>query len=79
LKLALATLLKENSSSGDPILLLDDVFAVLDVGRRARLLEFVLTYEQVIITAADKDMAPELDWADIYRVSGGVLTHETEL
>ena len=79
LKLALATLLKENSSSGDPILLLDDVFAVLDVGRRARLLEFVLTYEQVIVTAADKDMAPELDWADIYRVSGGVLTHETEL
>lgn len=79
LKLALATLLKENSKSGDPILLLDDVFAVLDVGRRARLLEFVLTYEQVIVTAADKEMAPELDWADVYRVSGGVLTHETEL
>lgn len=79
LKLALAKLLKENSNSGDPILLLDDVFAVLDVGRRARLLEFVLTYEQVIVTAADKDMAPELDWADIYRVSGGVLKHETQL
>ena len=79
LKLALASLIKQRSNSGDPILLLDDVFAVLDVGRRQRLLEFVLSYEQVIVTAADKDMAPTLDWADIYRVSGGELTHETEL
>ena len=79
LKLALASLIKQRSNSGDPILLLDDVFAVLDVGRRQRLLEFVLSYEQVIVTAADKDMAPTLDWVDIYRVSGGELTHETEL
>lgn len=79
LKLALASLIKQRSNSGDPILLLDDVFAVLDVGRRQRLLEFVLSYEQVIVTAADKDMAPKLDWADVYRVSGGELAHETEL
>ena len=76
LKLSLATLIRENSSLGDPVLLLDDVFAVLDVGRRARLLEFVLGYEQVIVTAADKDMAPSIDWAAVYMVEGGVLSLE---
>lgn len=76
LKLALASLLKESSGGVDPILLLDDVFAVLDVGRRARLLEFVMNYEQVIVTAADKDMAPDLDWADVFLVSEGELTRE---
>ena len=76
LKLSLATLIRENSNLGDPVLLLDDVFAVLDVGRRARLLEFVLGYEQVIVTAADKDMAPKIDWAAVYMVQGGVLTLE---
>jgi DNA replication and repair protein RecF len=76
LKLALATLIKESSNSGDPILLLDDVFAVLDVGRRSRLLEFVTGYEQVIVTAADKDMAPKVDWAEVYLVSGGEVRLE---
>ena len=76
LKLSLATLIRENSNLGDPVLLLDDVFAVLDVGRRARLLEFVLGYEQVIVTAADKDMAPAVDWAAVYMVDQGVLTLE---
>ena len=76
LKLALAALIKENSNLGDPILLLDDVFAVLDVGRRARLLEFVLGYQQVIVTAADMNMAPDVDWAASYMVQGGELTLE---
>ena len=76
LKLAIAKLIKENSNSGDPILLLDDVFAVLDVGRRSRLLEFVTGYEQVIVTAADKEMAPKVDWAEVYLVSGGELRLE---
>lgn len=76
LKLSLASLLKEASGGTDPILLLDDVFAVLDVGRRARLLDFVMNYEQVIVTAADKDMAPQLDWADVYLVSSGGVKRE---
>jgi DNA replication and repair protein RecF len=76
LKLSLATLIKEQSKLGDPILLLDDVFAVLDTGRRKRLLEFVLGYEQVIVTAADKDMAPKIDWAANHMVLGGVIKHE---
>ena len=76
LKLALAHLLRESSNTGDPVLLLDDVFAVLDVGRRARLLEFVLAFEQVIVTAADKAMAPEIDWAHTYEVTGGEVRSE---
>jgi DNA replication and repair protein RecF len=36
----------------DPVLLLDDVFAELDAGRRARLAEITATAEQVLVTAA---------------------------
>lgn len=36
----------------DPVLVLDDVFAELDVGRRERLAELVSDCEQVLITAA---------------------------
>ena len=36
----------------DPVLLLDDVFAELDAGRRARLAEIAATAEQVVVTAA---------------------------
>lgn len=73
LKLALGSVSRKNSDLGDPILLLDDVFAVLDKGRRQRLLEFVTDYEQVFITAADQAMAPRLDWAAELSVSKGVL------
>jgi len=73
LKLALGSVSRKNSDLGDPILLLDDVFAVLDKGRRQRLLEFVTDYEQVFITAADQAMAPQLDWSAELSVSKGVL------
>jgi len=73
LKLALGSVSRKNSDLGDPILLLDDVFAVLDKGRRQRLLEFVTDYEQVLITAADQAMAPQLDWSAELSVSKGVL------
>ncbi|WP_131103127.1 DNA replication/repair protein RecF [Ornithinimicrobium sufpigmenti] len=36
----------------DPVLVLDDVFAELDVGRRERLAELVADCEQVLVTAA---------------------------
>src|SRR5690606_16118915 len=36
----------------DPVLILDDVFAELDTGRRSRLAEMVAPAEQVLITAA---------------------------
>ncbi len=45
------------SDGVDPILILDDVFAELDVGRRDRLAELVADAEQVLITAAvDSDV-----------------------
>ena len=45
------------SDGVDPILVLDDVFAELDVGRRDRLAELVADAEQVLITAAvDSDV-----------------------
>lgn len=79
LKLALASMIRETSNLGDPVLLLDDVFAVLDTGRRQRLLEFVLPYEQVIITAADRQMAPIIQWAQVFEVLGGEVTAEDQL
>lgn len=72
LKLALAQLTREGSL-GDPVLILDDVFSVLDPGRRNRMLEFVLDFEQVLITAADITLSPQLEWAASFSVSGGEL------
>lgn len=59
LKLASAQLLRRDSYSGDPVLILDDVFAELDRGRRARLAEAVQDFEQVLITAAVFEDIPE--------------------
>lgn len=71
MKLAMAELLRQETLTGDPVLILDDVFAVLDSGRRKRLLEFVSDYEQVIITSADRDSTPEISWAKEFQVSKG--------
>ena len=73
LKLALAQLLRDGPG-GDPILILDDVFAVLDPGRRKRLIEFVLSFEQVLVTAADRTGTPEIGWAASFSVKGGELS-----
>lgn len=49
------------SDGVDPVLILDDVFAELDTGRRGRLAELVAGAEQVIITAAvESDVPAEL-------------------
>jgi DNA replication and repair protein RecF len=50
LRLAAYELLR--GTGDDPVLLLDDVFAELDDGRRHRLAELVAAAEQVIVTAA---------------------------
>ena len=52
LKLALARYHQMSSTSGDPIIILDDVFAELDTTRREALALAVAQWEQVIITAA---------------------------
>jgi len=58
LKLASAQLLRETGPAGDPVIVLDDVFAELDAGRRARLIDAVRSYEQVIVTAAVAEDVP---------------------
>lgn len=53
LKLATYEVLKASfDTGGDPVLVLDDVFAELDAERRERLAELVAAAEQVIVTAA---------------------------
>jgi DNA replication and repair protein RecF len=60
----------------DPVLILDDVFAELDAGRRDRLAALVAGAEQVLVTAAvPADVPPVLAGARL-RVSGGALTAE---
>ena len=57
LRLASYELLR--STGDDPVLILDDVFAELDTGRRAQLAELVAGAEQVLVTAAVPEDIPE--------------------
>ena len=59
LKLALARYHQTSSNSGDPIIVLDDVFAELDTTRRRALASAVAQWEQVIITTAVPSDVPE--------------------
>jgi DNA replication and repair protein RecF len=58
---------------GEPVLVLDDVFAELDAGRRDRLAALVAGAEQVLVTAAVPQDVPEaLDGARIDVMGGEV-------
>jgi DNA replication and repair protein RecF len=71
LRLASLEILKQESRLGDPILILDDVFAELDSERRTKLAELVQLNEQVIITAAVIEDVPETLLAMKYQVIAG--------
>ncbi|WP_295126414.1 DNA replication/repair protein RecF [uncultured Leifsonia sp.] len=73
LKLASADLLRQESSTGDPVLILDDVFAELDQARRRMLATAVAGYEQVLITAAVLDDVPEALAAHTVRIEAGTI------
>jgi DNA replication and repair protein RecF len=75
LRLASLEILKAESRLGDPILILDDVFAELDADRRAKLAELVLGNEQVIITAAVIEDVPEALSAKRFSVVAGEITN----
>lgn len=77
LRLASAELLRAESALGDPIVILDDVFAELDADRRARLAGIVADYEQVIVTAAVAEDVPLALRARTVRVEAGTL-HEDD-
>ncbi|MTG88333.1 DNA replication/repair protein RecF [Cellulosimicrobium sp. BIT-GX5] len=59
---------------GEPILVLDDVFAELDVRRRERLAELVAGAGQVIITAAVPDDVPALLEGARFSVHDGTVS-----
>ena len=58
----------------DPVLILDDVFAELDAGRRDRLAALVAEAEQVLVTAAVPADVPPLLTGVRFTLSGGELT-----
>jgi DNA replication and repair protein RecF len=76
LRLASYTLLRDDApgSDGEPVLVLDDVFAELDVGRRDRLAELVRDAEQVLVTAAVPDDIPEGLRGRRFDVANGEVT-----
>ena len=73
LRLASAELLRAESRLGDPVLILDDVFAELDADRRARLAQLAGGYEQVVVTAAVEADVPAALRARIVRVEAGQI------
>jgi DNA replication and repair protein RecF len=73
LKLAAYQLLRHDLGE-DPVLILDDVFAELDTGRRERLATMVADCEQVLITAAVDADVPKSLVGQTFVVSLGEVT-----
>ena len=74
LKTALATILREESPAGDPVIILDDVFAELDARRRRSLMTAVSDFEQVIVTAAvEEDVPDDVAWRRVRVDAGRIL------
>jgi DNA replication and repair protein RecF len=77
LRLASYELLREGEyGGGEPVLLLDDVFAELDTTRRGRLAELLAPAEQVLITAAVQEDVPSALRGHILSVGAGTVTAE---
>ncbi|HEY0637331.1 MAG TPA: DNA replication/repair protein RecF [Pseudonocardiaceae bacterium] len=76
LRLASFELLRsDDTGGGDPVLVLDDVFAELDRRRRARLAKLAGDAEQVLVTAAvAEDIPEELD-GERFDVHDGQVRH----
>lgn len=79
LKLASAQLLRRESATGDPVLMLDDVFAELDESRRARLAAAVHDFEQVLITAAVYDEVPHELTGNTVRIEAGNVLEQDHI
>ena len=74
LRLAIAQAYRVDSPSGDPVMILDDVFAELDASRRETLQHVVSDYEQVLVTAAVSDDIPHGFSAHSFMVRAGEVT-----
>ena len=75
LKLAAYQLLRHDLGD-DPVLVLDDVFAELDSGRRERLAAMVADCEQVLVTAAVGDDVPASLRGRTYAVRPGEVSRD---
>lgn len=75
LRLAAFQLLRTDLRT-DPVLVLDDVFAELDAGRRRRLAALVADAEQVLITAAVEDDVPAALTGRRFQVHHGEVVRE---
>ncbi len=78
LRIASAEMLRADSRLGDPVLILDDVFAELDTDRRARLADLTADYEQVIVTAAVEEDVPIGLRARVVRVEAGRILEASD-
>ena len=73
-----AQLLRTVSTIGDPVLILDDVFAELDEERRHRLAGAVADFEQVLITAAVAADVPDDLHPRIVRIQSGEVLEQRD-
>jgi DNA replication and repair protein RecF len=74
LRLGTAQWLRHEKTSGDPVIILDDVFAELDSSRRSKLLSLVSDYEQLLVTSAVEEDLPKGLTGVIYDVAQGQVT-----
>lgn len=70
---------EEMSDAGEPVLVLDDVFAELDAQRRDQLAKVAASAEQAIITAAVDDDVPGIVAGTRYLVQDGVVSRADAL
>lgn len=76
LSLKLSEIFMFKEITGDyPILLLDDIFSELDINKRNRLVKYILSDVQTIITTTDLNMLDEslIEKAKIFKISDGKI------
>ena len=79
LRLATAQLFRQESRGGDPVIILDDVFAELDQSRRERLLAAIHDFDQVIVTAAVDNDVPQHNQWNVIRIRSGTVESDPAL
>ena len=73
LRLAELDVKRREGPAGDPIVILDDVFAELDAGRRELLSQSLDDVEQVLVTAAVREDVPASMAARLITISAGTV------
>lgn len=73
LRLAELDVKRREGPAGDPIVILDDVFAELDAGRRELLCQSLHDVEQVLVTAAVREDVPSSMAAQLITISAGTV------